>query len=164
MQLGRRLTAELPPSLTFACLRSNEFAVLIPAANKSDAALQVVHEIINVLERPFIISEGLKLELQVGFGIALFPEHATAADLLIRRARAAFATAKKSHSPYAFYTLEPHENAQSRLSLVGDLRRAIIENQLFLLYQPKVDLASLRLTGVEALVRWKHPRARHSYA
>src|SRR5262245_29079472 len=96
MQLGRRLTAELPPSLTFACLRSNEFAVLIPAAKSSDAALQVVHEITSVLERPFIISEGLKLELQVGFGIALFPEHATAVDLLIRRARAAFATAKRS--------------------------------------------------------------------
>jgi diguanylate cyclase (GGDEF)-like protein len=158
MQLGRRLTAELSPSLTFACLRSNEFGVLIPAIKSDDAAVQVVHEIINVLERPFIISEGLKLELQVSFGIALFPEHATAADLLIRRARAAFTIAKKSHNPYAFYTLEAHENAQSRLSLVGDLRRAIIENQLFLVYQPKVDLASFRLTGVEALVRWKHPR------
>ena len=148
MQLGRRLTAELPPSLTFACLRSNEFAVLIPAAKSSDAALQVVHEIIRVL----------KLELQVGFGIALFPEHATAADLLIRRARAASATAKKSHSQYAFYTLEQRQTAQNRLSLVGDLRRAIVESQLFLLYQPKVDLASLRLAGVEALVRWKHPQ------
>jgi diguanylate cyclase (GGDEF)-like protein len=158
MQLGRRLTAELPSSLTFACLRSNEFGVLIPAAKGPDAALQVVHEIISVLERSFIISEGLKLDLQVGFGIALFPEHGTAADLLIRRARAAFASTKKSHSQYAFYTLEQHQSAQHRLSLVGDLRRAIVENQLFLLYQPKVDLASLRLTGVEALVRWKHPQ------
>jgi diguanylate cyclase (GGDEF)-like protein len=157
MQMGRRLTTDLPSSLTVACLRSNEFGVLIPAAKGSDAALQVVHAIISVLERSFIISEGLKLDLQVGFGIALFPEHATAADLLIRRARAAFATAKKNHSQYAFYTLEQHQSAQHRLSLVGDLRRAIVENQLFLLYQPKVDLSSLRLTGVEALVRWKHP-------
>jgi diguanylate cyclase (GGDEF)-like protein len=158
MQLGRRLTSELPSSLTFACLRSNEFGVLIPVINDSDTAVQIVHEITNILERPFIISEGLKLELQVSFGIALYPEHATTADLLIRRARAASATAKKSHNPHAFYTLEPNQNAQTRLSLVGDLRRAIIENQLFLLYQPKVDLGSLRLTGVEALVRWKHPR------
>jgi diguanylate cyclase (GGDEF)-like protein len=158
MQLGRRLTAELPSSLTFACLRSNEFGVLIPAADGSDTALQVVHEIISVLERSFILSEGLKLDLQVGFGIALFPEHATTADLLIRRARAAYATAKKSHSQYGFYTLEQHQNAQQRLSLVGELRRAFVENQLFLLYQPKAELASLRLTGVEALVRWKHPQ------
>jgi len=158
MQLGRRLTTELHPSLTIACLRSNEFAVLIPAAKGSDAALQVVHEITSVLERPFIISDGLKLELQVVFGIALFPEHATTADLLIRRARAACATAKKSHSQYAFYTSEQQQSAQHRFSMVGDLRRAIVENQLFLLYQPKVDLASLRFAGVEALVRWKHPR------
>jgi diguanylate cyclase (GGDEF)-like protein len=158
MQLGRRLTTELHPSLTIACLRSNEFAVLIPAAKGSDAALQVVHEITSVLERPFIISDGLKLELQIGFGIALFPEHATTADLLIRRARAACATAKKSHSQYAFYTSEQQQSAQHRFSMVGDLRRAIVENQLFLLYQPKVDLASLRFAGVETLVRWKHPR------
>src|SRR5262245_10322074 len=96
MQLGRRLTTELSPALTIACLRSNEFAVLVPAAKGSDAALQVVHDITGVLERSFIISEGLKLELQVVFGIAFFPEHATTADLLIRRARAAFATAKRS--------------------------------------------------------------------
>ncbi|HEY7323019.1 MAG TPA: EAL domain-containing protein [Candidatus Binatia bacterium] len=158
MQLARRLTEELPSSLTFTCLRSSEFGVLVPAAKDSETAVQVVHEIISVLERPFIISEGLKLDLQVGFGIALFPEHGTTADLLIRRARAAFATAKKNHSPYAFYTLEHQQSAQHRLSLVGDLRRAIVENQLFLLYQPKVDLDSLRLTGVEALVRWKHPQ------
>ena len=158
MQLGRRLTTELHPSLTIACLRSNEFAVLIPAAKGSDAVLQVVYEISSVLERPFIISDGLKLELQIGFGIALFPEHATTADLLIRRSRAACAMAKKSHSQYAFYTSEQQQTAQHRLSMVGDLRRAIVQNQLFLLYQPKVDLASLRFAGVEALVRWKHPR------
>ncbi|MGB7949591.1 MAG: GGDEF domain-containing phosphodiesterase, partial [Candidatus Binatia bacterium] len=132
--------------------------VLLPIMDRAEATVQVVREIINVLERPFILSEGLKLELQVNFGIAIFPEHATTSDLLIRRARAASASAKKSHVPYAFYTLEPHQNAETRVSLVGDLRRAIIENQLFLLYQPKVDLGSLQLTGVEALVRWKHPR------
>lgn len=156
MQLARRLTAESHSSLTFACLRSNEFGVLIPAADNGEAGVQLVHEITNVLERPFIIGDGLKLEIQVSFGIALFPDHAAAADLLIRRARGALALAKKSHSPYAFYT-EEQQSSHRQLSLIGDLRRAIVGQQLFLLYQPKVDLATLRLAGVEALVRWKHP-------
>jgi diguanylate cyclase len=156
MQLARRLTAESPSSLAFACLRSSEFAVLMPFADNGDAAVQVVHEIIKVLERPFIIGDGLKLEIQVSFGIAVFPEHGTTADLLIRRARGALALARKSHTPYAFYT-EEQQSSHQQLALVGDLRRAIVGHQLFLLYQPKVDLATLRLAGVEALVRWKHP-------
>jgi diguanylate cyclase (GGDEF)-like protein len=157
VQLARRLTAESHPSLTFACLRSNEFAVLAPALDDDNAAAQVVHDITKILERPFILGDGLKLEIQVNFGIALFPEHATTADLLTRRARAALTAARKSRSSYAFYISEQRQSSPRQLSLVGDLRRAIIGNQLFLLYQPKVDLSTLELAGVEALVRWKHP-------
>lgn len=156
VQLARRLTSESHSSLTFSCLRSNEFAVLIPAADNANAAVQVVDEITKILERPFIIADGLKLEIQVSFGIALFPEHATTADLLIRKARGALALVRKGHTAYAFY-LEEQQSSHRQLSLVADLRRAIIGHQLFLLYQPKVDLATLRLAGVEALVRWQHP-------
>jgi diguanylate cyclase (GGDEF)-like protein len=157
MQFGRRVSEALKPPHTFACLRGNEFAVLIPVADGAKAALQVVEQISKVLERPFIIADGLKIETQVSFGIALFPEHATAADLLIRRARIALSSAKKDHRSHAFYSVQQSESTQHHLTLVGDLRRAIIENQLFLLYQPKVDLSTLQVTGLEALVRWKHP-------
>jgi diguanylate cyclase (GGDEF)-like protein len=157
VQLARRLTAEARSSLTFSCLRSNEFAVLIAPAHNRNAALEVVHEITKILERPFIIADGLKLEIQVSFGIALFPEHATTADLLIRKARGALALATKGRAEYAFYA-EEQQSSHRQLALVGDLRRAIIGHQLFLLYQPKVELATLRLAGVEALVRWKHPQ------
>jgi diguanylate cyclase (GGDEF)-like protein len=157
MQFGRRVSEVLQPYHTFACLRGDEFALLIPVTDGAQAAVQVVREISKVLDRPFIIADGLKIEMQVSFGIALFPEHATAADLLIRRARIALSTAKKDRSPYAFYSVQQSESNEHQLTLVGDLRRAIIENQLFLLYQPKVDLSTLQVTGVEALVRWKHP-------
>lgn len=157
MQFGRRVSEALQPAYTLACLRGNEFAVLVPVADNAKVALQVVAEIGKALERPFIIADGLKIETQVSFGIALFPEHATAADLLIRRARIALASAQQNHRPHAFYSLQQSENTQHQLTLVGDLRRAIIDNQLFLLYQPKVTLSPLQITGVEALVRWKHP-------
>jgi diguanylate cyclase len=157
MQFARRVSEALEPSYTFACLRGNEFAVLIPVTDGANTALEVVRDISKVLERPFIIAEGLKIEMQVSVGIALFPEHATAADLLVRRARVALAAAKKNHSPHSLYSVQQSESTQHQLTLVGDLRRAIIDNQLFLVYQPKVDLSTLEVTGVEALVRWKHP-------
>jgi diguanylate cyclase (GGDEF)-like protein len=157
IQFARRINEVLQPTHTFACLRGNEFAVLIPVAEGRQEALQVVREITRALERPFVIAEGLKIEMQVSVGIVLFPEHATAADLLVRRARIALAAAKTNHSPYAFYSVQQSESTQHQLTLVGDLRRAIIENQLFLLYQAKVDLSTQQITGVEALVRWKHP-------
>jgi diguanylate cyclase (GGDEF)-like protein len=157
MQFARRVSEVLQPSYTFACLRGSEFAVLIPVTDGANTALQMVRDIGKVLERPFIIAEGLKIEMQVSVGIALFPEHATTGDLLVRRARVALAAAKKDHNPYAVYSVQQSESTQHQLTLVGDLRRAIIDNQLFLLYQPKVDLSTLEVMGVEALVRWKHP-------
>ncbi|HWO43820.1 MAG TPA: EAL domain-containing protein [Candidatus Eisenbacteria bacterium] len=158
MQFGRRIKEVLQPSQTLAYLRGSEFAVLIPIANGgSKASLQLVRDINRTLERPFIIADGLKTEAQVTFGIALFPGHATTADLLIQRARIALAAAKRDRRQHAFYSVQQSESSQHQLTLVGDLRRAIIENQLFLLYQPKIDLSSLEVTGVEALVRWKHP-------
>ena len=124
----------------------------------AEQAAQIVHKIITALESPFIIGEGLRIEIQATFGIALFPEHATAPDLLLRRARAATATSGTNHTAYSFYSGEQLESRDRQLALLTDLRRAIIENELFLVYQPKVDLSTLQITGAEALVRWRHPR------
>jgi diguanylate cyclase (GGDEF)-like protein len=157
MQFARRVRAILDQSLTFACLRSNEFGVLIPVVSSAEHALQAVHKIIKALEPPFILGEGLRVEIEARFGIALFPEHATAPELLLKRARAALGAAKTNHCSYSLYSAEQHETMQQQLLLVTDLRRAIIENELFLVYQPKVELPTLQITGVEALVRWKHP-------
>jgi predicted signal transduction protein with EAL and GGDEF domain len=157
IQFARRVRAALDQSLTFACVRSNEFAVLVPATSSSDHAVQIVYSIAKALDSPFILREGLKVEIQVSFGIAFFPDHATVSDLLLKRARAALATAITNRRQYAFYSGEQYERTHNQLSLVTDLRRAIIENELFLVYQPKVDLPTMQVAGVEALVRWKHP-------
>lgn len=157
MQFARRLRSALDQPVTVACLRSNEFGVLIPVTSSAEQVVQIVHTIITALEPPFVIGEGLRVEIQATFGVALFPEHATAPDLLLKRARAATGTAGTNRCPYSFYSGEQHESRHRQFSLVADLRRAIIENQLFLVYQPKVDLSTLQITGAEALVRWKHP-------
>jgi diguanylate cyclase (GGDEF)-like protein len=157
IQLARRIRGALDQSATFACLRSNEFAVLIPVTSSSEHVVQIVHGIIKALEPPFILGGGLKAGIQASFGIAFCPEHATAPDLLLKRARAALGTAITNRREYSFYSGEQYETRQNQLSLVTDLRRAIIQNELFLVYQLKVNLPTFQVAGVEALVRWKHP-------
>jgi diguanylate cyclase (GGDEF)-like protein len=156
-QIGQRVRPNLHDSDTLACLRGNEFAILLTSAENVEHSVDSVRKILKTLEQPFVLS-GFKLGIQVSFGITFFPEHGTTADSLIQRSRIALTAATKAHHDYATYSGEQDGNTLQQLTLLGELRRAVVEDQLFLLYQPKVDLRVGRITGVEALVRWKHPR------
>jgi diguanylate cyclase (GGDEF)-like protein len=154
-QVGQRLREELDTAYTPACLQGNEFAALLPSLRDVDEASQAARAILKCLESPFIL-EGLKLGIQANFGIAYFPQHGKSAEFLIQRARVALSAAQKDHRDYAVYSPEQAQGGVDQLTLIHDLRRAIIESQLFLLYQPKVDLRGGRIVGAEALLRWKH--------
>src|SRR5262249_15625740 len=98
----------------------------------------------------------LNVDTSIGFAIA--PEHGAGFDELMQHADIAMYTAKETHSGSAMYTGELNTHTTSRLQLLGDLRRAMVDtDQIVLHYQPKVNLESGRTTGVEALVRWQHP-------
>jgi diguanylate cyclase (GGDEF)-like protein len=155
-QLGEHLGSVLRECDTIARLGGDEFAVLLPAATADDAR-QVAARLLRVLEQPFALN-GLQLEIDASIGIALAPEHGTDADTLLRRADVAMYVAKRSSSGYALYSVEQDQHSPMRLALVGELRRAIDTNELSLYFQPKVSHASGRITSVEALVRWQHPR------
>jgi diguanylate cyclase (GGDEF)-like protein len=156
-QIGQRLRTELHESNTIGCLRSNEFVVLVPSVEGIEHAIQVTRTILKAFEQPFVLS-GLEVGIQARFGITVFPDHGVTADLLIQRCRIALSAATKTRRDYAVYSSEQDRARKNHLTLFADLRRAIVENQLFLLYQPKVDLRTSRVTGVEALARWRHPR------
>ena len=155
-QIGQRVRTNLHDFDTLACLRGDEFAVLLTSAEDVERSIDSVHKILKTLEQPFVLN-GFKLGIQVSLGITFFPQHGTTADSLIQRSRIALTAATKAHNDYAIYSGEQEQNTLHQLSLLGELRRAVVEDQLFLLYQPKVDLRIGRVTGVEALVRWKHP-------
>jgi diguanylate cyclase (GGDEF)-like protein len=156
-RIGERLREELVEPEVLACLRDNEFAILLSPLEGVEHAIRVAGKILKALERPFVL-EGLKLEIQISLGISIFPAHGTTADTLIQRARGALSAARKSRGDYAIYAPEQEKSNSNQIFLMGELRRAIAENQLFLVYQPKVDLRTHYVTGVEALVRWKHPQ------
>lgn len=155
-QVGCRICRILDRNDVLIRLGGDEFGVLVRGAD-SDRVTQVAREILKVLEEPFVL-QGLKLDIQASIGIVSFPEHGSNADILMQRADVAMYAAKTNKSGYSFYAVEQDQNNPGRLTLMGDLRRAIVEDQLFLLYQPKINLQTGQITGVEALVRWRHPR------
>ena len=157
LQIAPRLRETLRESDTVARLGGDEFALLLHASAGAEDAAEVARRVLRSLEQPFVI-EGLKLDVEGSIGIAVFPEHGTDADTLIRRAEVAMYTAKVTGSGYAVYSAEQDQSSSRRLTLVAELRHAIVEDQLMLLYQPKLVLPTGLVRDVEALVRWQHPK------
>ena len=154
-EIARRLLDSLEGSATIARLSGDEFAVLLDSAGAA-AAAETANRILSLLDEPLEIDD---LTLQIGgsIGIALFPEHGTDADTLVQRADVAMYLAKEGGTGYEFYSPERDEYSPARLALVSELRRAIENRELSVVYQPIADLRTGRIEGAEALVRWEHP-------
>jgi diguanylate cyclase (GGDEF)-like protein len=154
-ELSHRLRELLRESDTLARLGGDEFGVLLPAASIEDAVLLAarVHEALDVP----VPLRGLPLEVATSVGVATYPEHGDDVDALLQHADVAMYVAKDAHAGTAVYDVELDTNDAARLALAGELRRAIERAELVVHYQPKAELASGRIVGAEALVRWEHP-------
>lgn len=155
-QIGPRLRSILRESDTIARLGGDEFAILLPNVVDRPAAVQVADKIKRALDLPFEI-QGLKLNIEASIGIAFAPDHGRDVDTLIQRADIAMYVSKGSGSGYAIYTAEQDRHSPNRLLLIGQIRQAMVDQEISLYYQPKASLITGQVTGVEALVRWNHP-------
>jgi diguanylate cyclase (GGDEF)-like protein len=157
-RIASRLDSVLRNTATVARLGGDEFAILLTDAPDRQAVVPVVRRILKVLEEPVVVG-GLALQVEASIGIAMFPEHGRTVDAVMRAADVAMYVTKEQRSGYEFYDEERHEHRHDagRLALIGELRRAMDETELVLFYQPKIDLSTGRVTGVEALARWHHP-------
>lgn len=140
---------------TVARLGGDEFAMLLPTADL-DAARRVVHNVTRAFEKPVLI-EGHVVDVRASIGIATCPDHAEDLEGLVRRADVAMYLAKRGNTGHAVYDVAYDQRSADRLSLMGELRRAVDDDQLVLFYQPKVGLADPAHRSVEALIRWQHP-------
>jgi diguanylate cyclase (GGDEF)-like protein/PAS domain S-box-containing protein len=154
-QVGTRLRGALRPADTIARLGGDEFAIILPATDEAGVVAMVKSLQIR-LHAPFSV-EGQPVAMAASIGMALSPEHGLEGDTLMRHADVAMYLAKRTEAGYSMYEAEQDRNSTERLSLIGELRRAIDEGELVLYYQPKFDLHNGQLAGVEALVRWEHP-------
>jgi diguanylate cyclase (GGDEF)-like protein/PAS domain S-box-containing protein len=142
---------------TIARLGGDEFVIILPQIAKAQDAAHVALRIIGALARTFEIAS-YQLSVTASLGVAVYPEDGDDAMTLMKNADTAMYHAKNSgRNNYQFFTARMNLDIQERLLLENALRHALEKDQLFLYYQPQIELATGKVVGVEALVRWKHP-------
>ena len=154
-ELARRVTLTIPRGATLARVGDAELALLLPTGG-ADAAVRTAQFLAELMHDPVPVAD-LMVDASVRVGIALYPGHAISAESLLRRASAAHRRAGPMEGGHAIYAGGQEEQNSRRLELMSDLRRAIEDGELSLRCQPKVDIASRRVCGAEALVRWSRP-------
>jgi diguanylate cyclase (GGDEF)-like protein len=151
-----RLVHSVRPGDLVARLGGDEFAVLLPNVRDAQAAREVAARLRAALSEPVRL-EGTSFDLEASVGIALFPDHAPDFEMLLQRADVAMYVAKESRGGAEVYSADKDRNSPERLTMLGDLRRAVDREELELYFQPKISLADGRLVGMEGLLRWRHP-------
>ena len=159
-QIGPRIRAVLRAGEGMARLGGDEFALLMTTQSTGDRARAeqqtVLGRVLATLHAPFVVDD-VALVVEASIGLASYPADGDTGELLLQRADIAMYTAKGNHEHVAVYdrTLDGHN--PRKLALLAGLRQAVDHDELILFYQPFVDLATFRVRGVEALVRWQHP-------
>ncbi len=156
-EVARRLESALGSRDYLARVGADTFAaVLRDVKQEADVAHALEQGMFSGVTRPFEIPGG-ELRMAAQAGIALYPGDGNDAESLFRNADAALGKAKNSGDLYLFYAPQMNARVAEQLRLENDLRNAIAHEQFVLHYQPRFDLASGQVLGMEALIRWKHP-------
>ena len=157
VQVAERLQGVAGNVGTLARLFGNTFAVLVaPAESGSFVGLLVENEVLEALRESFMI-DGTEVLASARVGIALSPADGDTAEALLGNAEAALKKAKASGQPFVFYAPMMNARVSEQLALEMKLRRAVERDEFLLHYQPKVDLKTGAMVGLEALIRWRDP-------
>jgi len=157
LEMSQRLRDCVRDDDTVARLGGDEFTIILSELRQPEDAANVAQKILESIERPMSIA-GTPIEVSASIGIALFPVDGHDAESLLRNADSAMYRAKEAgRNTFQLCTDDMKRRAIERLSLETRLRRAVHDGQLLLHYQPQISLATGKVIGVEALVRWDDP-------
>ncbi len=155
-QAADELRKQIGPRHVLARLERDTFMVVMPELG-ADGATDLAERVLRRLE-PGIGLEDLNISVRPAIGIAIYPEHGETREQLLLRATVAQAESRGLPRAIGLYHGGDEERRVRRLSILGDLRRAVRQDELQLVYQPKITLADGQVCGAEALLRWDHPR------
>jgi diguanylate cyclase (GGDEF)-like protein/PAS domain S-box-containing protein len=135
----------------------DEFAVVVSDVGMPDDAAAIATALLRAMQVPFLL-QGYDIRSSVSIGIAVFgPDNPSAETMLARADVALYRTKSEGKEGYRFHTDAMDHEIRTRVMLSSELRKGIEQSQLFLVYQPQIEIATRRIIGVEALVRWRHP-------
>ena len=156
-EVAERLKTWAREQDTVARLGGDEFLIMLTHVNDAPDAAVAAERLMDAMTAEFVV-QGHPLNIGCSIGISIFPEHGADADHLIKNADAAMYGAKENgRNNFRFFTKEMNAQVLERLTLENSLRLALDRKELFLMYQPQIEIATGRITGLEALLRWQHP-------
>ena len=156
-EVARRLFSSLRAVDTIARQSGDEFAVLLHGVGAGGDLPLVAQKLLDVLAQPHVC-DGQEIFLSGSIGISCYPQDGDSAEALIRNADVAMYRAKeRGRNSYQFFSAEMDQQATETLAFSGKLRQALERRQFTLYYQPRISVATGRVTSIEALLRWQHP-------
>ena len=157
IEFSNRMKNETRKSDTIARLGGDEFCIILNNITDINFVTNFILDVLKVTRKVFII-DGRKLHVRISVGVSIYPDDGTSANILFKNADAAMYKAKDSgRNTYAFYDEAMTKRALERVFLETELRKALVEDELVVYFQPQMDAKKNRLVGMEALVRWQHP-------
>ena len=157
IEVAKRLKRSLHEADTLSRQGGDEFLILLPDLPDADACVARLVDLTDDLEQPFLV-DAIELPTTVSMGIAIYPDDGPDLSTLLKKADMAMYRAKEAgRNTYRFFNEDMNDEAEDRLAMHFGLRRALEGGQFVLYYQPQIEIASGRLVGAEALLRWHHP-------
>jgi diguanylate cyclase (GGDEF)-like protein/PAS domain S-box-containing protein len=157
-EVAARLQKVMRPDDIVARLGGDEFIAAACCSHGPESAMSIAEKLLNALAAPFDI-EGQEVVVSASIGISMFPQDGRTNELLFQNADTAMYRAKiAGRNCYRFFEAEMSVTAKARMTIEQALRRALERNEFELHYQPRINLASMSIVGMEALIRWNHPQ------
>ena len=157
LRLAERLRQTLRRVDSLMRIGGDELAIIVEKVEDSLDITQIIRKVVSALDEPVMV-DGQNVVVSASLGVATYPEAGDSPEELLRRAnRAMFEAKRDPGTSYRFYDRQLHISAGYQLRLEADLRNALRGKELELYYQPRIDLATEEVRGVECLLRWNHP-------
>ncbi|MEP7056352.1 MAG: bifunctional diguanylate cyclase/phosphodiesterase [Caldimonas sp.] len=155
-QVGQRLNAQSRGKDVVARVGGDEFLLLLSDVDTEESLVPVATRLIAALSHPYTVDER-EVIISCSVGISLYPDGCSHGKLIARADAAMYSSKRAGGSRHCFYSPTMDADAERQFDLLRDLRKALQNNEFELLYQPKIDVASGKVTATEALLRWRHP-------